>query len=190
MLALSRTCDLRDFPACRSPADWQQCLAAEAWARWVPRYGLAAEAPEGSLVVNYAGTPFEAPDPAARYQLRGQGRPETNGRLPAVFALGVLNHVVAPVTFLAEVERLLGDGGLLFLTMTYWAAEGPDTAAGHRERLRIYSVGSYARLVREARRHGFVPFGEIDWSYHGDVLSDHSLASLVLLRRALMRKGD
>jgi hypothetical protein len=100
-----------------------------------------------------------------------------------VFGLSVLEHTDAPVRFLSRAARILRAHGLLFLTFTYWDAEGPDTAAGHEQRLRIYDATSYKKLIGEARRVGFVPFGGLDWHYHGNKLDDHSLASLVLTRR-------
>ena len=181
--ALSRTCDLRDFPACHSAAMWQQCLAVEAWARWITMQHLRTR--DGSLVVNYDGAPFEAPGPTAVYRYRGQvysDDGELQPPVPAVFGLSVLDRIAAPVSFLTQAAGLLGPQGLLVLTFSYWDAEGPDTARGHQERCRIYSAHSYMRLIRDARRVGLTTWGGIDWTYHGNVLDDHSLASLVLIK--------
>jgi hypothetical protein len=38
-------------------------------------------------------------------------------------------------------------------------------------------------LIRDARRAGFENFGGTDWTYHGNFLDDHSLASLVFTKR-------
>jgi SAM-dependent methyltransferase len=179
-LALSRTCDLRDFPGCLTVADWQQGLANLAWETWLHMHHLRTRTP--SLVVNYAGVPFQAPGPTAIY--RSSDIPSNgSGPVSAIFGLSVLDHVEAPVTFLSEAAEILQPPGLLVLTFAYWDAEGPDTAAGHDERRRIYSAASYQKLIREARRVGFENFGRIDWRYHGDFLEDHSLASLVLTKR-------
>ena len=188
--ALSRTCDLRDFPSCDSAAMWQQCLAVEAWARWITMQHLRTRT--GSLVFNYNGGPFEAPGPTAVYRYRGQvyaSDDEPQPPVPAVFGLGVVDHIAAPVSFLTRAAGLLGPQGLLVLTFAYWDAEGPDTAKGHRQRCRIYSAHSYLRLIRDARRVGLTTWGGIDWTYHGNVLDDHSLASLVLLKTG-ERNGD
>jgi hypothetical protein len=188
--ALSRTCNLADFPACDSAAMWQQCLAVEAWARWITMQHLRTR--DGSLVVNYSPGPFEAPGPTAVYRYRGQVYAEDDVQppVPAVFGLGVLDRIAAPVSFLTHAGQLLGPRGLLVLTFSYWDAEGPDTARGHHERCRIYSAHSYQRLIRDARRVGFTTWGGVDWTYHGNVLDDHSLASLVLIKREGETHGD
>jgi len=179
-LALSRTCDLRDFPGCLTVADWQQQLANVAWAAWLAEHHIRTR--EQSLCVNWSGCQFLAPGPAAIYQYG----PSDNGverAVPAVYGLSVLDHTDAPVRFLTRAAQVLRSKGLLFLTFTYWDAEGEDTAAGHEERVRIYDAHSYKKLVSEAKRAGFLPFGGTDWRYHGDKLDDHSLASLVMTRR-------
>jgi hypothetical protein len=182
-LALSRTCDLRDFPACLTVASWQQCLAALAWDRWTEAQHRRTR--EGSIVVNYSGVAFEAPGPTATYWYRAEERQPINGPAPApaLYALCVLDRIEAPVAFLTQTAHLLQPQGLLFLTFAFWDAEGPDTAMGHEERTRIYSAHSYQRLIRDARHAGFEPFGGTDWRYHGDCLDDHSLASLVFTKR-------
>ena len=177
--ALSRTCNLRDFPGCITVAAWQQRLAEEAWALWTAVHHLRTR--DGSVVVNYSQVDFLAPGPTAHYADREPWAPER--RVPAVFGLCVLDRIEAPVAFLSQAHEALRRQGLLFLTFSYWDAEGPDTAAGAEERRRIYSAHSYQRLIRDARRLGFENFGGTDWTYHGDYLDDHSLASLVLWKR-------
>ena len=182
-LPLSRTCRLGDFADCLTVASWQQCLADLAWTQWTAEMHMRVR--EGSLVVNYSGVDFVAPGPTATYSYRNEVRRSEREQVlrPAVFGLCVLDHVDAPVTFLVRAARILGPHGLLFLTFAYWGAEGVDTAAGHEERTRIYSAHSYQRLIRDARKIGFENFGGTDWTYHGDFLDDHSLASLVLVKR-------
>jgi len=181
-LPLSRTCNLRDFPQCVTVAAWQQQLADQAWAQWTAAQHLRTR--EGSLVVNYSGVEFLAPGPTATYWQRDEEKPINGaGLVPAVYGLCVLDRIEAPVKFLSQAKQILGRHGLLVLTFAYWDAEGEDTAAGHDERLRIYSAHSYQRLIRDARRVGFETFGGTDWTYHGNYLEDHSLASLVLTRR-------
>lgn len=183
-LALSRTCSLLDFPACLSVAAWQQQLADQAWAAWTAAEHLRTRA--GSLVVNYSGVDFLAPGPTATYWYRSGEEQPVDGQpaeVPAVYGLCVVDRIAAPVTFLSQAAEILGPHGLLFLTFAYWDAEGQDTAVGHDERRRIYSAHSYQRLIRDARRVGFENFGGTDWTYHGNWLEDHSLASLVLTKR-------
>lgn len=179
MLALSRTCNLADFPDCLTVADWQQCLAEHAWRTWAS--GANGDATTAQVVVvNVCGIHFAPPGPAVAYC-----GPEERPRVPAsvVYALCVLDHIPAPGKFLGHMSEMLLPLGMLFLTFSYWDAEGPDTASGHRERRRIYSAHSYTKLIRDARRLGFENFGGTDWTYYGDYLDDHSLASLVLRRR-------
>jgi hypothetical protein len=162
-------------------ATWQQQLALTAWAQWLDAHHRRTR--EGSLVVNYSGVPFQAPGPTATYEYRVGDRNGDRVKVPAVYGLCVLDRIDAPVAFLSRASKVLGPLGLLFLTFAYWDAEGEDTAAGHEERRRIYSAHSYQRLIRDARRVGFENFGGTDWAYHGDWLDDHSLASLVLIKR-------
>jgi hypothetical protein len=187
-LALSRTCDLRDFASCATVAGWQQALAEASWQQWQEAQHVRTRAP--SLCVNWSGCPFIAPGATAIYQERrkeprtaqgGNGVPTS--RLPAVYGLSVLDRIDAPVRFLSESTAILRPTGLLFLTFAFWDAEGPDVAAGALDRRRIYDLTSVKKLLIEARRVGLIPFGGVDWTYHGDKLDDHTLASLVLVRR-------
>lgn len=182
-LALSRTCDLADFPGTLTVASWQQRLAELAWQQWLADQHVRTR--EQSLCVNWSGCLFTAPGPAAIYRYRGAGEAshEVERAVPAVYGLSVLDHSEAPVRFLLRAAQLLRPKGLLFLTFAFWDAEGEDVAEGHADRTRIYDVHSYKKLLAEARRAGFVAFGGVDWAYHGDKLDDHSLASLVLTRR-------
>jgi len=180
-LALSRTCNLRDFPNCLTVADWQQRLAEYAWSTWTALEHLRTREP--SLCVNALGLPFTAPGPSPIYV--GGAEDVVTEPVSAVFALSVLDHVEAPVRFLTRAARLMPARGLLYLTFAFWDAEGPDVALGHDSRTRIYDVHSWKKLVSEARRAGFQTFGQHDWTYHGNMLDDHTLASLVLVRKGL-----
>lgn len=193
-LPLSRTCNLRDFPGCVTVAAWQQRLAEAAWAHWVATHHRRTRT--GGLVVNYSGVDFLAPGPHATYWHGGDGMHmhtsmlhglpdglQNGDRVPAIYGLCVLDRIEAPVAFVTQAASRLGPRGLLFLTFAYWDAEGEDLAAGREERRRIYSVHSALRLIRDARKVGFENFGGTDWAYHGDVLEDHSLASLVFIKR-------
>jgi hypothetical protein len=179
--ALSRTCDLSDFAQCVTVASWQQRLADHAWQQWESEHHVRTR--QGGLCVNWSGCTFTAPGPEAIYRYRGHNGVGIEGPLPAVYGLSVLDHTDAPVRFLTHSAQLLRKHGLLFLTFAFWDAEGPDCAEGHADRARIYDVHSYKKLVAEARKVGYQVFGGMDWSYHGDKLEDHSLASLVLTRR-------
>jgi len=180
-LALSRTCDLRDFDRCLTVAVWQQRLALHAWLRWIEDTHIQTRMP--SFVANWSGCPFAAPGPSAIYQLRHERVPKLPKRLSALFALTVLDHVEAPVGFLSEHVGRLRPNGLVFLTYAFWDAEGEDTAYGNHGRRRIYDAKSQTKLIAEARKLGLQPFGGLDWTYHGHTLDDHTLASLVLTRR-------
>jgi len=179
-VALNRSCDLRDFPNCLTVADWQQRLAEIAWALWTSEHHVRTR--EGALVVNWSGCEFLAPGPSATYQYG----PKRNGleyAVPAVYGLSVLDHTDAPMYFLQQAAQILRPHGLLYLTFAFWNADGEDTATGNEGRMRIYSATSYRKLLVDARRAGFQVFGGTDWTYHGDKLDDHTLASLVLTRR-------
>lgn len=179
-IALSRTCNLADFPDCLNVGAWQQRLAQQAWALWEEANHIRTR--EQSLCVNRSALPFVAPGPEAIYLTdvdRGIER-----QLPAIYGLNVLDHTEAPVRFLTRSAQRLRPGGLLFLTFAIWNAEGPDCATGADERKRIYDLNSWRKLVTESRRAGFQTFGGMDWTYHGHQLAgDHSLASLVLSKR-------
>lgn len=180
-LPLSRTCDLTDFTGCLTVASWQQQLAERAWQAWVEQHHVRTRT--GSLCVNWSGCGFTAPGPEAIYRYRGHNGVGIEGPLPAVYGLSVLDHTDAPVRFLTHSAQLLRKHGLLFLTFACWNAEGEDCAEGHADRARIYDGHSLKKLVLEARKAGYQVFGGMDWTYHGDTLDDHSLASLVLTRR-------
>ena len=187
-LALSRTCSLVDFPGCASVAVWQQMLAETAWAMWQAEHHVRTR--EQTRCLNYHGIPFTAPGPGAEYEYPKLSGGElfylrtVDRALAAVWALGVLDRIDAPVTFLQRAHRVLRPQGLLFLTFAFWDCEGEDLAEGHEHRARIYDATSWLKLIREARKVGLAPFGGHDWNYHGHMLGpDHSLASLVLVRR-------
>lgn len=177
-LALSRTCNLLDFPACLTVAGWQQLLAIHAWQQWTESEHLRTRDP--SICVNTLGLPFVAPGPTPLYEREVNG---VEHPVSAVFGLSVIDHIEDPVRFLKRVAKILAPPGLLFLTFAFWDAEGPDCASGHQGRRRIYDVHSWKKLITEARKAGFQNFGGTDWAYHGNKLEDHSLASLVLTRR-------
>jgi len=136
------------------------------------------------LCLNWSGVDFRAPGPEALYYLTPLlPEPKVERALPAVFALSVLDQHKAPVSFLTYVAKRLRTQGLLFLTFAFWDAEGEDCAEGAGARARIYDMHSWKKLIAEARRAGFQTFGGMDWAYHGNKLGDHTLASLVLIRR-------
>ena len=183
-LALSRTCNLADFPDVVTVAGWQEALAHYAWNVWVEAQHIRSR--EQTVCDNYSGCRFEAPGPRALYRYPHTGDNGTPGitrAVPAVFGLCVLDRIDAPVKYLQRAATILRPHGLLYLTFTFWNAEGEDVAAGHEDRRRIYDVHSVTKLITEARRHGFTGFGGMDWRYHGNKLDDHTLASLVLTRR-------
>src|SRR4030095_4933988 len=130
---------------CASVATWQQQLGLLAWRAWLPQ--TAVQMRTRVLCVNWSGCPFEAPGTMVLYHTRGQKVPRLPAHLPAIYALSVLNHVEAPVRFLADAVGRLRRTVLLFLTFTLWDAEGPDEAVGHDARKRIYDVTSEQKLL-------------------------------------------
>jgi hypothetical protein len=183
MMALTRTCDLADFPDGHTVADWQQALAQEA-------YGRLPDPVAGTILcINWGGCAFTAPgaDPVYRLKHTGGG-PRATDTLAAVFALSVLDRLNTeggrggPLGFLHTHALRVLPGGLFFCTFAYWDAEGPDCATGHERRRRIYDRHSWLKLVSEVKAYGLRPLGEVDWTYHGHTLGDHTLASLVLTK--------
>lgn len=179
--ALSRTCNLADFDSCWSVAAWQQKLAEQAWQRWESELHIRTRA--GGLCVNWSGCHFIAPGPEATYHYPSEKETNHLEELPAIYGLGVLDRVQAPVRFLSKSVAMLRTRGLLVLTFAFWDAQGDDIAEGNAARRRIYDAHHLQKLIAEARRVGFQGFGGIDWAYRGDKLDDHSLASLVLTKR-------
>jgi hypothetical protein len=178
---LSRTCNLTDFPGVVTVAGWQQALADCAWAQWCAEYHILSR--EQTVCDNYSGVAFQAPGPAPLYRYPGGRQSEITRAIPALFGLCVLDRIEAPINYLTRAGQVLRPKGMLFLTFTFWNAEGDDVAAGHEERRRIYDAESWRKLIKEARRSGFQTFGGMDWRYNGHKLDDHTLASLVLTRR-------
>ena len=192
-LALSRTCRLGDFAGCRTPGDWQQALAREAWRR---QWGSETEPPaQGQAVLtyclNWSGWPFEAPGHPV-YATAIEALDRSDQPAGGIFALSVLDRVDAPLLFLRAAAARLGVGGVIVCTFAAWNAYGPDVAYGHGRRRRIYTfeprlltVGKDRSLIAAVREVGLHLFGGVDWRYHGDVLGDHTIATLVFQRRAL-----
>jgi len=174
--AFTRTCDVTDFPDCRSVAEWQQQLAIATYAGWHANLPRPPAAP--ALVVNWSGCAFLGSgtviDTADAYPLDLPS-------LSAVFALSVLDRIEAPQHFLRQASLRLPPGGLVFCTYAYWDASGPDCAVGHEVRRRIYDRDSIEKLIDELRRVGLTVFGRIDWRYRGNALGDHTLGSLALI---------
>jgi len=181
MLALSRSCALTDFPACHSAAEWQQCLAIEAWQRnTLSPYHLAGP----SYTVNWSGCVFSAPGPAAATSW-DELILAPPASLASVYALSVLDRIDAPQRFLSQAASRLCLGGMVLCTFAAWNAAGPDTATGCEIRKRIYTWEQRAmrRFTDELRlSYGLALFGGVDWRYHGDQLGDHTVASLVLFK--------
>lgn len=105
------------------------------------------------------------------------------GRFDLLTCISVIEHVDEVRKFCRACHTLLKPGGLFFLTMDYWDAEGPDTAHYHWMRTRIYNRDRVTRLREECRTLGFRRMGQADWAYHGPQLYDYSICSLALLKR-------
>jgi hypothetical protein len=182
VIGLSRTCRLEDFPGCETVAAWQQHLADCSWEVWTTLG--RGNGKDVTVGINWSGCPFTTPGPCPRgpteHLLFDQPLPR---HIAAVFGLSVLDHIEAPAKFVQRAAERLCPQGLLFLTFAFWDAEGDDHAAGHEHRRRIYNNDLWKKLIAEARRAGLKPFGGMDWSYHGHKLGDHTLASLVLIKR-------
>lgn len=180
-LPLTRTAAFIDFRDCDSVAMWQQCVAIEAWQRWA---GAPAATPDwgGVLCYNWGAAHFRAPGENPCYRSFGDPEPSL-AMLSAIFALSVLDRVAAPLRFLRHTASRLQSGGLLVCTFAAWDATGEDCAVGHELRHRIYDRASWRKLVVEIKLIGLQPFGGVDLRYHGHTLGDHTLATLVAIKR-------
>lgn len=182
LLPLTRTASLTDYEDCDSMAVWQQCLAIDAYQRWLGD----AHAPTTSevLCLNWGAARFRAPGVAPYYQSYLDPDILLPAQLAAVFALSVLDRVAAPLRFLRYTADRLMVGGLIVCTFAAWDATGEDCAVGHELRHRIYDRESWRKLVHEAKSLGLRPFGWVDLRYHGHALGDHTLATLVAIKRS------
>jgi hypothetical protein len=179
-LPLTRTASLDDFAECRSVASWQQQLAIEAWQRWGGIY-------HDDLVVclNWGAAQFRSPGNDPIYRSFQDGAYTTvESMRSVVFALSVLDRIEQPLHFLRYQARLLFPSGLLVCTFAAWDATGEDCAIGHELRHRIYNRETLRKLLHEIRGIGLEPFGGIDLRYRGHALGDHTLASLVAVKRS------
>jgi hypothetical protein len=193
--AFSRSCALTDFPGCRSPAHWQETLASLAYRRWldgwdarlrtraIGRHRKTRRGKGQLLVVNWSGHAFQ---PTGVEVVAIPGLPADGRWISALVLLSVLDHVAAPVQTLRTLSTRLVPGGLLIATVAYWDAQGADCATGHESRKRIYNRRGLERLIHDdLRKIGLQTFGPIDWGYHGNVLGDHTLHSLVVTKKEL-----
>lgn len=107
------------------------------------------------------------------------------GSIHVITCISTIEHVPAADVrpLLRAAATLLEPGGLLFLTMDYWAAEGPDTAHYHWMRERIYNLREIRLLQKMAREEGFAVCGRSDWTYHGPQVFDYTFAALALERQ-------
>lgn len=178
MLPLTRTARLADFPGCVSAADWQQRHAERAYERW-----LALDPhPLGPVTCyNWGAATFRAPGDDPIYH--GGGDLNGDGELSAIFALSVLDRVDSPMKFLRTVSRRLQYGGLLVATFAAWDATGPDCALGCELRKRIFDRELWYKLLGDVRTCGLQPFGGVDLRYRGDLLGDHTLGALTVIKQ-------
>jgi hypothetical protein len=181
-LPLTRTARLADFPGCCSPAEWQQRHALDAYDHWeVHRHHRDCLGPV--LCYNWGAASFCAPGEDPIY--RGYGDPDVpiyGLPLAVVIALSVLDRVDAPLRFLHGVTSQLQPGGLVVCTFAAWDASGEDCAVGHELRHRIYDRDACYKLLADIRKIDLQPFGGVDLRYRGDVLGDHTLVALTMIK--------
>jgi hypothetical protein len=175
-VALTRSCRLEDFPDCHSVAEWQQAMVDATVDRWQPQTSAFGQV----LCVNWSGCPFIAPGAGPIYRTDALGVLRPTDQLAVMIGLSVLDRIDAPMRFLNQHGQRLLPGGLFILTFALWNSEGEDCAIGHEVRRRIYNRASWLKLLGEAKRLDLRVWGEIDWTYHGHTLGDHTLAITVL----------
>jgi hypothetical protein len=182
MLALTRTASLADFDRCDSVAVWQQCLAIDAYQRWLQHTPVTYL--HGILCYNWGAAHFRAPGPHPIYREYGELYTEPDP-LAAIFALSVLDRVIAPLRFLRHLAAQIQPDGLIVCTFAAWDAVGEDCAVGHELRQRIYDRDAWRKLLYDVKGLGLEAFGGVDYRYHGDTLGDHTLATLVVSKGRL-----
>lgn len=181
MPPLTRAANLDDFPGCVSVPQWQQGLADEAYAQ----LGIHDAA---LLCLNWGAGHFTPPPHETFFHhidfWEGPTVPTPAWPRGIVYAFSVLDRVPSPLAVLRQWYRALPAESLVVCTFALWDVAGRDVARGHELRARIYNRHSWQKLVNEARALGYETPGGIDLRYHGDLLGDHSLGSLVLTKGA------
>lgn len=168
---------------------WEYAMALRAIAAWEALNPLDRPlAPLDLLDVGGCGSPFvriveawrpgsvtQVVDPGVNYGIEESLLPPYS----VVTCLSVLEHVPQVKPFLAAVARHVRPGGLLFLTVDYWACEGPDIAHFHWMRERIFNRYSVTKLTTQLRElYGLRQFGGTDWSYPGDQVYNYTFLSM------------
>lgn len=209
-LALTKTADPRDYEALagelaivdhvgidgqHAMRRWEYAMALRAFEDWPmaedrrvpPRVADVGGA--GStfhqMVRAYMGgseaLTIDVIDPKVNQPVETYSTPYT---FDVIFALSVLEHVGNWRAFLRACVDRLAPGGLFFLTVDYWDAEGPDTAHFHWMRERIYNRESITDVYHHLRSLGCQRFGEADWTYHGHQLfGSYTFCSLAVLKK-------
>lgn len=179
-LALTRTANLTDFPSCVSVAQWQQQHAIDAYHRWQDRFWVEG----GTLCLNWGAATFRAFGDDPIYRSRHDPIDAFDpGTLAIIYNLSVLDRIDGPCRFLRQQATALHPGGLIVCTFGAWDATGLDCAIGHELRARLYDRDSWGELIQWVKRAGLCPFGGVDLRYQGHTLGDHTLATLVLIKK-------
>lgn len=169
-------------PPAVSPAAWQQIWAEAAYAAWCGE-GLAPPVIGESGCLNLSDVPFRPPTADTVIYSAWPALPPTG--LAAIWALGWLDRVDAPIRWLRQAGLALAPGGLLACSFATWDAEGEDCAIGAARRKRIYSPLAWRELALDhLPKLGFSLLGRADWRYQGHACGDHSMATIVAVRRA------
>jgi SAM-dependent methyltransferase len=107
-----------------------------------------------------------------------------------LLAIGVLSHVPQWRQALKAYALALKPGGLLYLTLDYWHAEGPDTTWDAQTRLRIWNRESVQDILSVLRQHGVDRWGPVDWTYHGNYIAGEYTLLALTCRKRLGTLGD
>jgi hypothetical protein len=100
-----------------------------------------------------------------------------------VTCISTIEHVPDEAGFVHDLAEVVAPGGLLFMTADAWNGYpgSKDTAHFHWLRERIYCPESWQKLQKFFIDLGFQPFGETDWTYHGDQLyGSYTFCSMAL----------
>jgi SAM-dependent methyltransferase len=81
----------------------------------------------------------------------------------AVVCLSVIEHGVPIDAFMAEMERILAPGGVLYLSSDYWSDPVVEAAGrtAYGQDIRIFTPAEFKVVVRAAEAHGLRPIGKV-----------------------------
>lgn len=165
---------------------WEQALALHAFGQWWDQAGGVEDRlwwDAGTLDNRFASAITEVTSFEGWAGLI-ERRSFSDAPVGVITARGVMEKCSQPLPCLRDLARHLQPGGLLFLTVDLWDAEGEDTAPGHETRKRIYNPRTWKDLWITLKTCGMTRFGAGDWTYHGHTRTGgYSIGSVCCIKR-------